>query len=78
VPGVLVDRVAFISGNETGQQSNTASEGHAAPDDRRTMDGINITDGGAGASPSYYNYDLRGDQVSTAGRTSSSRPAAWG
>ena len=69
VPGVLVDRVN-IGGNETGQQSNFAVEGHAPAgcglDDGRRRDHRH---GGDGASPTYFNYDnFEEIQVSTAGQ----------
>jgi hypothetical protein len=77
VPGVLVDRVN-IAGNETGQQSNFQSKGTRPADAVWTLDGVVITDMAAiGASPAYFNYDnFEEIQISTAGRTSSSRPAA--
>jgi hypothetical protein len=55
VPSVLVDR-ENIGGSESGQQSSFVAKGETT--DKWVMDGINITDMNAGASPTYYDYDI--------------------
>ena len=54
-PGLLMGR-ENVGGSESGQQSGFVSKGESS--DLWIMDGINITDMNAGASPSYYDFDV--------------------
>jgi hypothetical protein len=55
IPGMLMDR-ENIGGSESGQQSSFVAKGETT--DSWVMDGIQITDMNAIASPGYYDFDI--------------------
>lgn len=55
MPGILMDR-ENVGGGDSGQQSSFVAKGETT--DLWVIDGINITDMNAGASPGYYDFDI--------------------
>jgi hypothetical protein len=67
IPGVFVDRVN-IAGNESGQQSGIQGKGADNADATWNLDGVQIDDmAAAGASPTYFDYDVFEELAVTTG-----------